>query len=173
MGTFTAQILIGSPHPNHGGITPTHILYLSENDRPAWVLNNENASKDNRGGISKITWIPTIENTLEDAIVMIATHVCKNGKIIEHVKAFSKKTKIDWIEMYSDFDESKRKLLYEECKTIMNFPKLIVSAFRESTIERQLPVLKQYQMDVEVCRVGYSRLFSTWTNETIIDGSLD
>lgn len=33
MATFTAQILVGSPHPNHGGINPTYSLFLSENSR--------------------------------------------------------------------------------------------------------------------------------------------
>lgn len=38
MAAYTAQALVGQAHPNHGGITPTHRLYLSENSRPAWIL---------------------------------------------------------------------------------------------------------------------------------------
>ena len=33
MATLTAQILIGSEHPYHGGMGPSHQLFLSENDR--------------------------------------------------------------------------------------------------------------------------------------------
>ena len=32
MASLTAQLLIGSPHPNDGGIIPSHYLFLSEND---------------------------------------------------------------------------------------------------------------------------------------------
>lgn len=30
MGSFTAQLIIGHPHPNHGGINPDKLIYLSE-----------------------------------------------------------------------------------------------------------------------------------------------
>lgn len=173
MATLTAQILIGSPHPHHDGINPTHYLILSENDRPAWVLVNQNIFQEERSSFSKIIWIPTVENMLEDALLMIAIHVCKNREIIEHAKGFSAKIQTDRIEMYSDLEESQRKQLYQECRAITDFPKVIVSAFRGSTIEKHLPLLEQYKMDVEVCRVSYSRLYSSWTNNTRIEGSLD
>lgn len=173
MATLTAQILVGSPHPNHDGINPTHYLFLSENDRPAWVLVDQNIFREEQFGHSKITWIPTVENMLEDALLMIAIHVCKNHEIIEHAKVFSTKIQTDWIEMYSDLEESQRKQLYQECRAITDFPKVIVSAFRGSTIEKHLSLLEQYKMDVEVCRVSYSRLYSSWTNDTRIEGSLD
>ena len=47
MGTVTAQILIGSPHPNDGGIIPSHYLFLSENDRPSWSLVGANIFQEN------------------------------------------------------------------------------------------------------------------------------
>ena len=173
MGTFTAQILVGRPHPNHDGINPTHHIYLSENDRPAWILRSENLLEGERGSIRKITWIPTVENMLEDALLMIAIHVSKNGKIIELAKDFSNNIEADWLEMYSDLEESQRQQLYQECRAIKNYPKIIISVFRGSSIENQLPVLAQYQMDVEVCCASYSRLFSARTNAAKIKGSLN
>ena len=173
MATLTAQILIGRPHPNHDGINPTHYLFLSENDRPAWILVNQNVFHGERLGHSKITWIPTVENMLEDALLMIAIHVCKNRDLIDHTKGFNARIQTDRLEMYTDLKESQRKQLYQECRAITDFPKVIVSVFRGSTIEKQLPLLEQYKMDVEVCRVNYSRLYSSWTNETRIEGSLD
>jgi hypothetical protein len=75
MAALTAQILAGSPHPRHDGINPAHYLFFSENDRPAWVLVNQNIFPEKQSGHSKITWIPTIENMFEDALLMIAIHV--------------------------------------------------------------------------------------------------
>jgi len=173
MATLTAQILIGKPHPNHDGINPTHYLFLSENDRAAWVLVDQNIFQEEQTSFPKITWIPTVENMLEDALLMIAIHVCKNREIIEHAKGFCAKIQTDRIEMYSDLEESQRKQLYQECRAITDFPKIILSAFRGSTIEKHLSLLEQYKMDAEVCRVSYSRLYSLWTNDTRIEGSID
>ena len=72
MGTFTAQILVGTPDLYHGGIIPTHYLFLSENDRPAWILEDKSGSQN-------VVWVPTIEDILEDALLMIAVHVCKDS----------------------------------------------------------------------------------------------
>jgi len=48
MGTLTAQFLVGKTHPNHGGINPTHYLFLSENSRPVFTLLKENIYADRR-----------------------------------------------------------------------------------------------------------------------------
>ena len=165
MATLTAQILIGRSHHNHDGINPTHYLFLSENDRPAWILVDQNVFNGEPTGHSKIIWIPTIENMLEDALLMIAIHVCKNRDLITYAKGFSDRIQTDRIEMYTEFEESQRKQLYQRCKAITDFPKVIVSVFKGSTIEKQLPLMEHYKMDVEVCRVNYSRLNSLWTQK--------
>lgn len=67
MATLTAQILIGEGHPNHDGINPSHYLFLSENSRSAWVLLPENIFSQSSKRTPKITWIPTVDNMLEDA----------------------------------------------------------------------------------------------------------
>lgn len=88
MATLTAQILVGSPHPNHDGLNPSHYLFLSENDRPAWVLVHQNIFEEQKTDVGKITWIPTVENMLEDALLMVAIYIQKNHEIIEMAKSF-------------------------------------------------------------------------------------
>jgi len=82
MATMTAQILVGRPHTNHDGINPTHYLFLSENSRPAWVLVSQNIFPKEQRDHSRITWIPTVENMLEDALLMIALHGQVNGQVM-------------------------------------------------------------------------------------------
>ena len=172
MATLTAQILAGSPHQNHGGINPSHYLFLSENSRPAWVLVQQNLFNTENRQEEKITWIPTVEDMLEDAILMIAVHVQKNQGILELASTFTDNIESDRLELYEVFNESQRKQLYEKCQVIPNFPKLIVSFFHGSTIQSQLKVIEQYKMDVELCGPVYSRLYSAWSQETNIIGSL-
>ena len=53
MSTITAQILVGSPHPNKDGIIPSNYLFLSENSAPGWVLVRENIDNEEKDIISK------------------------------------------------------------------------------------------------------------------------
>lgn len=172
MATMTSQILIGRPHPNDDGIIPTHYLFLSENSRPAWILVHQNINFS-KNGHKKITWIPTLENMLEDAFLMVAIHVLENDKVLNLGKSFTSKIDSPRLELYSDLNEEQRNLLYAECKLINNFPKLIISTFKGSHIENTLSILKEYNMDIEVCTNSFSRLYSRWSGEVSTIGSLN
>ena len=172
MATLTAQILIGSPHPNDDGIIPSHYLLFSENSAPSWELVEANINQVNNEKLPKIVWIPTAENMLEDGLLMAAIHVLKNQEILEMAKDYTIKIESERLEIYSDLDEEQRNKLYKKCREFSEFPKLIISVFRSSSIERQLAILEKYKMDVEVCTPIYSRLYSRWKNETRIEGSL-
>lgn len=172
MATLTTQILIGKGHSNHDGINPSHYLFLSENSRPAWILLPENIFSQSNKKSQKITWIPTVDNMLEDAFLMIAIHIIKNQQIIDLGQSYSEKIESERLELYHDLNDSQRQELYTKCQEIANYPKLIISVFKDSTIQSQLSIINNYQMDVEVCCLKYSRLFSTWSNKIIIEGSL-
>jgi len=171
MSTVTAQILIGHPHLYHGGIGPTHYLFLLENSRPVWILVNENISRFTR--LRKIRWIPTIEHMLEDALLMIGVHLIKNKELMDMAMSFNPDYKKPMIELYSTFSDEQLNKLYKKCREIKNFPKIVVVALNESAIKSQLDILEKYKMDVDVCVPIYSRSFSEWTKETEIKGSLN
>ena len=79
MATFTAQILIGAKHPYDSGMmNSSHSLFLSENSRPAWILSTTDIFNENKQTQPRITWIPTLENMLEDALVMIGLYVLED-----------------------------------------------------------------------------------------------
>jgi hypothetical protein len=172
MATFTAQILVGSSHLYHGGISPTHCLYLSENDRPAWILINHSVVGSDLPEHSPITWIPTVEDMLEDALLMIAVHVRKDRGLLRQAELLGADLQSDYLEMYSSLSNAQRAQLHSACRAIKEYPKLIVSVFEASTIESQLPVLEQYGMEVEVCCASCSRQHSSGADETTMEGSL-
>ncbi|GAB6056915.1 hypothetical protein [Desulfonatronum parangueonense] len=170
MGAMTAQILIGSGHPNHDGIGPSHYLFLSENSRPAWLLVEQNLFQCARN--RKIVWIPTVEDMLEDALLMIAVHVVKDQEVVDLIKSLNNSATSDRLEMYDSFDEAQRKMLYEKCRAVA-LPKLVLSVFRGSSILTQLSAIDNYMMDIEVCVAVYSRLSSQWSPDRNIQGSLN
>ena len=161
MGTMTAQILIGTPHQNHGGITPTHCLYLSENSRPAWILVPQNIfieKEDQNYG--KIVWIPTLENMLEDALLMIGLHVVQDEKIKNLAEKCFHNESPEHAALYEDIKKEDLENLYALSRQMGNRFKIIISVFRESSIMPQLKMLEKYRMDVEMCTPTYSRLYS-------------
>ena len=172
MGTVTAQILIGSPHPNDGGIIPSHYLFLSENDRPSWNLVGANIFQESGKEFSKIVWIPALENMVEDAVLMVAVHILKNEEIVNMAREFSNKIDSQLLELRSDLDDDQRDRLYQKCRELTEFPKMIISIFKSSSIEKQLIALENYKMEIEVCTPIYSRLYSRWTGNFQIEGSL-
>jgi len=173
MATLTAQILVGSSHPFGDGIIPSHYLFLSENSRPSWKLVRANVFQETKTyKLSKIVWIPTVENMLEDALLMVAIHVLKNKEIIKIAKDYSSKIESQLLELYSDLNNKQRDILYQKCRELSEFPKIIISVFRSSTIEEQITVLEKYKMEVEVCTTIYSRLNYRAIENSRIEGSL-
>ena len=151
MGTMTAQILVGESHPYQGGIIPSHMLFLSENSRPAWTLKPLLFDQDRANDKKEIVWIPTVDHMLEDALLMIALHIQQDHELIQLAKSLYRNALHARVELYESFDVSQRMQLYEKCRMLSEYPKIIISVFNESTIKDQLQVLNGYQMESEVC----------------------
>jgi len=167
MATYTASVLVGHSHPNHGGITPTHELFLSENDQPAWILVPHLPTSEFR----KKIWIPTVENMLEDGLLMISTLVLRNKDIRSSLMQFYKR--LSSIRLYSIPVDDLRKIharsrsVYEGINV-----KICFSIYEESTLKKQLKVLKEYPFEMEVCHTTFSRAHSMWTGKTVSKGTL-
>ena len=161
MATWTAQILVGNSHPNHGGITAGYQLFLSENDRPCWecfpifpprlgeVLKNEGHT----------VWIPPGPGSiLECGLLMVALHCFDpmarlpvNKELVSSAKSMSKKIMDKFVDM-SILTDKQFKELYDMAKKIKinDSTKLIVTVLAGSSITGQLKELKKHKYNVEV-----------------------
>lgn len=178
MGTVTCQILVGRAHQNHGGIEPTHMLTLWENDRPAWVLRNilpDGFFTEGNRNQKDIVWVPTLENMLEDAILMIGIYVIKDRTLTELAKKYFKKDLSERIELYEDIEEEKLNQLYEACREVDVNYKLVITVLDGSSINaKKLKSLEYYpKVECEVCKPVFIREFNVWTNEYYRKGNLD
>jgi len=162
MATWTAQILVGNSHPNHGGITAGYQLFLSENDRPCWecfpifpprpgeVLKNEGHT----------VWIPPGPGSiLECGLLMVALHCFDpmarlpvNKELVSSAKSMSKKIMDKFVDM-SILTDKQFKELYDMAKKIelKDSDKLIVTVLAGSSITGRLEELKKHKYDFEVC----------------------
>ena len=173
MATLTAQIMIGQKHSYDSGIINiSHSLYLSENDRPAWILTSTDVFHERQAHQPNIIWIPTLENMLEDALFMIGLYVLKDKNLLSLANQYLKNPKKDYIQLYNDIKSENLLELYQQARLIESSHKLIISVFRGSTIQSQLSVLKQYHNDFEVCTSKFLKEFSLWTNRFETSGNL-
>ena len=172
MATWTAQILVGSGHPNHGGIMAGYQLFLSENDRPCWecfpifpprlgeVLKNEGHT----------VWIPPGPGSiLECGLLMVALHcldrvgpVTVNKELVNSAKSMSKEIMDKHVDMGRILTDKQFKELYDMAKKMRKIPydesvkdkdsriKLIVTVLAGSSITGQLKELKKHKYNVEV-----------------------
>ena len=162
MATWTAQILVGHSHPNHGGIGARYQLFLSENDRPCWecfpifpprlgeVLKNEGHT----------VWIPPGPGSiLECGLLMVALHCFDpmarrpvNKELVSSAKSMSKNIMDKFVDM-SILTDKQFKELYDMAKKIKinDSTKLIVTVLAGSSITGRLKELKKHKYDFEVC----------------------
>ena len=156
MSTITVQILIGTEHPYHGGINPTHFLFLSENDRPAWILTNENITGENPD-IEKIIWNPTTENMLEDALFMINLYIEKDKTLIAYLKENHKKIDFnaDNISIPEILDKKDLEKIYQLNLDLLKKNKsikLIISIFADSSLKDIVKRLNGSEIKCEILK---------------------
>lgn len=168
MATITAHFLVGTAHPNHGGIIPTHQMFLYENDRPKFVLS-EIGSEKSRVAV----WVPTKEHMLDDALLMIAVHVMGAFSMKEIAKSGTKAKSKKPFQIYDDMSEKTHAKLIKNLPGVPDFPKVVVTILAGSELRNHLPAIKRYSMDIEVCATCYARSRSAWTQTTSITDFID
>jgi hypothetical protein len=150
MGYYaTAQILIGNPIESFmDRFTPQFVIYLAENSRPSLVLNSTSIHQDDAIDFEQVIWVPTLENMLEDALLMIVLYLHKDKAFIEVAdKYFELKS---GIECY-DIPEEGRSALYEMLKGYRIRDYLIVTVFEGSSLTHQVERIKDYEVNGEIC----------------------
>ena len=100
MGTWTAQILVGHSHPNHGGIGARYQLFLGENSRPCWECYPIGTSSPGQVWKNEghTIWIPPGPgNILKCGLLMVALHCfdpmgsqAVNKELVSSAKSMSK-----------------------------------------------------------------------------------
>ena len=175
MGTWTAQILVGRSHPNHGGIGARYQLFLGENSRPSWECFPIGPSSPGQVWKNEghTVWIPPgPENILKCGLLMVALHCfdpmgsqAVNKELVSSAKSMSKvimDKRVDFDQgiytgikdkMSPILTDKQFKELYGMAKKIKidDSDKLIVTVLAGSSIAGQLKELKKHKYDFEVC----------------------
>jgi hypothetical protein len=172
MAAVTAQILIGNPHSNDGGLRAIDKIEVSEGGRPALTLSVRGRGED-RMMWHTFTWIPSLEHAMDDAILMIAIHVMKIPEILKLVNQINPALTGRRVGVYEDISIEDRARLYRACRELEDLPKIIVTIYRGSFLKQSVSNLKHYKMDAEICVSVFCREYSNWTQKVHVYGDPD
>lgn len=100
-------------------------------------------------------------------VVRIGLYVLKDEEIIHLANQHINKKSDPHIVLFQDASEKGLELLRERARQIDHNYKIILSIFYGSTILNQYSVLKNYQMDAEVCLPVYAREYSVWSKSVV------
>lgn len=166
MPAVCSLILVGNSHPNDGGNHAFAEITQESGARPLlqmkWMLPRR--SKDTES-FRAFKMIPTIENMLDDSILLIAYAICRHPKIfakvneMTHDKALNSKK----LSMYEDFSKDQRLELYAALKAIDDLPKISWCLFRDSDFKESIIHIKDYLMECEVTQSIYTVEYSNYS----------
>lgn len=172
MATITAQILIGHPNKLGNGMLPTHCLLLSQGSKPVWILKSLDILESESLKYSTIRWIPTSENLLEDALLLISVNILKDKELIDKLTNHIKDLSAPLIDLNSEIDFDSLKELHHINRSLKYDYKLVITCFTGTALDLNLETIKEYSMDVEVCTPSYNRYYNPWIEDTVIKGQL-
>jgi hypothetical protein len=157
MSTTTALILVGRSHPNHSGIIPSHHIRLTENSRPALILQSLDETDS-----EPIILIPSVENTIDDIYLMISTYILKlvHPSVELHTK--------ELISIYDLVDSVERHDLYTSSKKCLQAidMKVVFNILEHSMLLDQIQRIPKYPIDFEVTTPLMKKEYDRWTNKT-------
>ena len=157
MRETTAEIWIGKDQSTdwmgtQGGINASHLLLLRENSRPAWMLLPGNLYDSEPPLIkSSKVWNPTLENPVQDALLLFAVLGAKVPEVRAVFNEFEKSRVKSRIDLGAKFPRGVPKSVYRASQRHLNGWHVIVSAGSYSLAFRDLEALSQYSgLNVEV-----------------------
>ena len=153
MSTTTATILIGRAHQNDSGIIPSHLIFYTENNRPAFIIRSLESGEE----IAVV--IPTYANAVDDLYLVIVTFILNKmdqALILNSVE----RDGIDDI-----FNIEERMELYEKAKSIISEYniKVVFNLLENCHLLTQIDNIKQYTNDYEVTIPYIKNEYSAWS----------
>lgn len=182
MGTHTAHILIGSSHPNDGGLSYTDSrrpeLFLSENSRASWHLKTGSwrHPRDARRPLARrgLICVPTPNAALEIALLMVGVILCPDLLWSEQAKAFRAELSESGRFEFPDLSKEEIDGLLQESRDFSPaYPKIVLNVFQpDCLVANQIGVLGFYQNPMSVSMPIFNRDPNRWSGGVTETGGL-
>lgn len=172
MSACTCYAMIGRASREGEGLRATHTIRLIEGSQPAWKLEIPALLEEGKPA-REIMWIPSLEHMFEDLIVMFGIHLIKTPELLD-VAAEAGVDLMGNRVTINGLPDELRKALYAAARAVDGDFKLALMIFEGSHLyrPRALSVLKEFVMDVEICRMTYKRVRTAWSDSVCEEGAL-
>jgi hypothetical protein len=168
VGETTATILVGTPHGLTAGLQATHVLLLSENDRPGWHLVCVGYQRE---PTPDVVWLPTRpDRILEDGLLMLALRVLHSPTVEAAVDQLpdadalrADRVVLGDIEWYDEHAPR----LDEAVQADETGAVLACTVLVGSTLFGRLDDLIEVPWDVHVCPTSFARSTSPWDGRVV------
>jgi len=184
MSTCTAELIIGKADQNHSGIQFNHRLTLYENSRSVLVMERKPSLDD--GGQLLDRWVPHPDRVLADAMVMLAGYGAGDQAVLELIADMKEGWGRDGdILDLHEVDPGLMDKLYAATRKAFTLQvektrhyiisdrwKVIACLFRSCSIQDSLGLLREYDIDIEICRSCFQSEYSPWSDRIDVWGEL-
>ena len=144
MSTITTFVTIGNSHPNDGILWGNIHARLEVTENSKMGLHLHSLTKDGKSVGQRM--LPSIENTIYDAFVLLA-YVFFNCRYFQE-RALTESEQDQYIDINVE-DPKQLNLIYEAKLAIMENTKYVVSILNGSTLLGQLPLMKKLPFSLE------------------------
>lgn len=150
MSSTTAIAAIGDDDPNDGGISVSYLLHLTENSRAILQLFRLQTNPQELRVELLARWTPTLENMLEDLLLLIGTAVC--GDLILRAELLSHIGADDLTRLHLDsLPDEHRREIYRRLQKKKFSTKVVLTVLEGCTLLNQVDRLPEYDLDCELC----------------------
>jgi hypothetical protein len=135
-------VAFGSDH-----FDPTHLIVLSENDRPSWTLRPIGDAP-----VARITWVPHSPDTIvHDAMLMMAVHVFQDERFLETASRVVPGLADRRLDLNAFGRSSELLRLHEECRSLSWKCSMVVTVLSQSALRPRLDQFGQYPFHLRIC----------------------
>lgn len=150
MSTITAIAMIGDAHRCHGDVFANYLLYLIENSRPSLQIFRLQANSQEPRLELVAIWTPTVENMLEDLLLLIAAAASGDSALRPELLRRVVADELSRLYLYG-IAERRRKELYGLLQKTNSNTKVVLTLLEGCTLLNQVDCLPQYDLDCELC----------------------
>jgi len=158
VATTTGFIVVGQSHTWGGGITPQHVLSLSEGNRAAWILTPWPGG-DEIGSRQPIVWIPSgPDRILADGLLLAGVHAVGDPAVRE---SFAEVVGEGWDKPRLELDQKRPDLSVVDTvldRSPLNAA-LVINVLEGSSLLSQLSRLETLRSEVEIAVTAFSQRF--------------
>ena len=152
MTSMTAHLLV-STEDREQGFFPSHQLCLYEGPLPLWRLTAIDATPE----AALAVWVPTVEHTLADALLMVGLHVVRDANLLELAARSIRRPHYERIDVCGDIEPRDAEMLREASRKIAPRYHLLLTARDRSHVWAHVDELRRYATSFEIRRSGSVR----------------